>query len=144
MAETIATRLKAIAEKSTTPPTRKLIAKARGRPEPAYAALAAFARGSKLPIEDRKTIAELAAKLTEEHKWLTPRELDESRVSADGEMHAFLDWASRAPDLQRQFDANPNAGRRLTPVEKRAIEVAMRLSTYKAFSGERVQSAGLS
>ena len=48
-----------------------------------------------------------------------------------------------AAELQRQFDANPNAGRRLTPVEKRAIEVAMRLSTYKAYSGDRVQTQGL-
>ncbi len=34
--------------------------------------LTAFLRGSKLPLEDKKTIAELAAKLSEEHKWLTP------------------------------------------------------------------------
>ncbi len=102
-----------------------------------------LARTSKLPIEDRKTIAEVAAKLTEEHKWMTPRELDECRVSVDGEMHTFLDWASELQTLQRQFDANPKAGRRLTPVEKRAIEVAMRLSTYQAYSGDRVQTTGL-
>ena len=58
-------------------------------------------------------------------------------------MHSFLDWASELQTLQRQFDANPKAGRRLTPVEKRAIEVAMRLSTYQAYSGDRVQTAGL-
>ena len=56
---------------------------------------------------------------------MTPRELDESRVSADGEMHSFLDWASELQHLQRQFDANPKAGRRLLPVEKRAVEVAI-------------------
>ena len=111
MAETIAHALKAIAEKSTTPDDEKaLLQKLASEPEPAYAALASLVRGSKLPIEDRKTIAELAAKLTEEHKWMTPRELDESRVSADGEMHAFLEWASELQTLQRQFDANPKAG----------------------------------
>ena len=99
MAETITTALKAIAEKSTTPADEKAaLQKLAAEPEPAHAALAEFVRGSKLPIEDRKTIAELAAKLTEEHKWMTPRELDESRVSADGEMHAFLDWASELQD----------------------------------------------
>ena len=144
MAETIAARLKAIAEKSTTPADEKaLLQELAAEPEPAQAALAKFARGSKLPIEDRKTIAELAAKLTEEHKWMTPRELEESRVSADGEMHAFLEWASELQEQQRRFDANPNSAKRLTPVEKRAIEVAMRLSTYKAFSGDRVQTRGL-
>jgi ABC-type transport system involved in cytochrome c biogenesis permease subunit len=144
MAETITKRLKAIAQKSTTPDDEKpLLEKLASEAEPAYAALANLARTSKLPIEDRKTIAEVAAKLTEEHKWMTPRELDECRVSADGEMHPFLEWASELQTLQRQFDANPKSARRLTPVEKRAIEVAMRLSTYQAYSGDRVQATGL-
>ena len=122
---TIATRLKGIAIKSSTSDDEKTrLQKLAALPEATYAELAAIARGSKLPIEDRKGIAELAAKLTEEHKWMTPRELEESRVSADGEMHGFLEWASELQTLQRQFDANPKAGRRLTPVEKRAIEVA--------------------
>ena len=81
---------KAIAEKSTTPEDEKpLLQKLASESEPAYAALANLARTSKLPIEDQKTIAELAAKLTEEHKWMTPRELDESRVSR-GRRNAFL------------------------------------------------------
>jgi ABC-type transport system involved in cytochrome c biogenesis permease subunit len=143
-AETIAKRLKAIAGKSTTSGDEKAqLEKLASEPEPAYAALAAYVQGSKLPIEDRRSIAELAAKLTEEHKWMTPRELEESRVSADGHSHDFLEWASELQTLSRQFDANPNAGRRLTQVEKRAIEVATRLSTYKAQSGDRVQTAGL-
>ncbi len=146
MAETITKRLKAIGEKSTTPADLKpLLEKlaAEAGADSAQSALAGMARTSKLPIEDRKTIAELAAKLTEEHKWMTPRELEECRVSADGEMHSFLDWASELQTLQRQFDANPKAGRRLLPAEKRAVEVAMRLGTYQAYSGDRVQAAGL-
>ena len=144
IAETITKRLNAIAEKSTTPADEKpLLQKLAAEAEPAQAALANLARSSKLPVEDKKTIAELAAKLTEEHKWMTPRELDESRVSADGEMHSFLDWASELNTLQRQFDANPKAGRRLLPVEKRAVEVASRLSTYQAYSGDRIQTAGV-
>ena len=144
IAETIAKRLKAIAEKSTTPADEKpLLEKLAAQAEPAQAELAKLARTSKLPLEDRKTIAELAAKITEEHKWMTPRELDECRVSHDGEMHTFVDWASELQTLQRQFDANPKAGRRLLPAEKRAVEVAMRLGTYQAYSRDRVQTAGL-
>jgi ABC-type transport system involved in cytochrome c biogenesis permease subunit len=144
MADAIATRLKAIAGKSTTSDDEKAqLQKLAAEPEPAYAALAAFVRRSKLPLEDRKSIAELAAKLTEEHKWMTPRELDESKVSADGHTHDFMEWASELQTLQRQFDANPKAARRLSQVEKRAVEVASRLFTYKSQSGERVQTAGL-
>ena len=36
-----------------------------------------------------------------------------------------------------RFDANPQSAARLTEVERRAVEVAMRLLTYKAYSGER-------
>ena len=144
MTDAIATRLKAIAGKSTTSADEKAqLEKLASAPEPAFADLVAFIRGSKLPIEDRRSIAELAAKLTEEHKWMTPRELEESRVSADGHSHDFLEWASELQTLSRQFDANPKAGRRLTAVEKRAIDVATRLMTYKAQSGDRVQTAGL-
>ena len=53
-------------------------------PELTSATLTAFVRGSKLPLEDRTTIAELAAKLSEEHKWLTPRELEEAQITAEG------------------------------------------------------------
>ena len=104
------------------------------------AQLAKFVRDSKLPIEDRRTIAELAAKLSEEHKWMTPRELDEARITVNGELVPFLDWAAELQEQQRQFDANPKSAARLTPVEKRAVEVAMRLLTYKAYSGERLQT----
>ena len=108
-------------------------------PSATYAALAAFVRGSKLPIEDRQ-----------EH----------CRAGREAHGRAQMDDASRARREPRhsrrrdarlsgvglassrrcnaQFDANPKAGRRLTPVEKRAIEVATRLSTYKAYSGDRV------
>ena len=37
----------------------------------------------------------------------------------------------------------PKRGGGSLPVEKRAVEVAMRLSTYQAYSGDRVQTAGL-
>jgi ABC-type transport system involved in cytochrome c biogenesis permease subunit len=56
---------------------------------------------------------------------------------------AFLDWAAELQTQQRQFDANPKSVARPLPIEKRAVEVAMRLWTYKAYSGDRIQAAGL-
>ena len=58
VADTLATRLKAIADKSTTPADEKASLKARRRHEPTAAGLTAYLRGSKLPLEDKKTIAE--------------------------------------------------------------------------------------
>ena len=144
VAATLATRMKAIAEKSTTPEGEKgTLQKLAADPEPTATGLTTFLRGSKLPLEDKKTIAEVAAKLSEEHKWLTPRELEEATITDKDHAHPFIDWASELQDQKRQFDANPLSAPRLTEVERRAIEVAMRLSTYKAYSGERFQNTGL-
>ena len=86
--------------------------------------LTAYLRGSKLPLEDKKTIAEVAAKLSEEHKWLTPRELEEAKITDKDHAHPFIDWASELQEQKRQFDANPLSAARLTEIERRAIEVA--------------------
>ena len=144
VAETLATRLKAIAEKSTTPADEKAaLQKLASDQESTYLALSSYLRGSKLPLEDKKTIAEVVAKLSEEHKWLTPRELEEAKITDKDHTHAFIEWASELQEQKRQFDANPQSAARLTEIERRAIEVAMRLSTYKAYSGERFQNTGL-
>jgi ABC-type transport system involved in cytochrome c biogenesis permease subunit len=144
LADTVKTGLEAIAGKSTTPDVEKArLQQLAGEPEPTSAALTALVRGSKLPIEDRNTIAELAGKLSEEHKWLTPRELDEARLTVNGQPTSFLDWAAELQTQQRRYNENPKSAARPLPIEKRAVEVAMRLWTYKAYSGERIQTAGL-
>jgi len=144
MAEERSARLKGIAGKSTTPDDLKprLLALARDEGVTA-AALTAFVRSSKLPDQDRQTIAELAAKLTEAHKWLTPRELDSAQITVKEQPVSFLEWASELQDQQRRFNANPQSAQRLTEVERRAVEVAARLMTYKAYSGERLQTSDL-
>jgi ABC-type transport system involved in cytochrome c biogenesis permease subunit len=144
LAETATSRLRAIAGKSTTPDGEKApLESLAADGELNSAKLNAFVRDSKLPAEDRTTIAELAAKLGEEHKWLTPRELDEAQVTVKEQKLPFLDWAGDLQAQQQRFDANPQSAPRLTEIEKRAVEVAMRLFTYRASSGERLQASGL-
>jgi ABC-type transport system involved in cytochrome c biogenesis permease subunit len=46
-------------------------------------------------------------------------------------------------EQKRKFDNNPQSAERPTEVERRAIEVAHRLGTYLAYSGDRFSSAGL-
>ena len=142
MADERTARLKAIAAKPTTPADEKPQLEALANDEGiTAAAITAFVRKSKLPAQDRQTIAELAVKLTEEHKRLTPRELDSARITVKGQPASFLEWASELQDQQRRFNANPQSAARLTEVERRAVEAASRLMTYKAYSGERLQSA---
>jgi ABC-type transport system involved in cytochrome c biogenesis permease subunit len=140
VAETLTTRLKAIAAKSTTPDAEKdTLQKLAAAKEPTATELTSYLSGSKLPLEDKKTIAEVAVKLSEEHKWLTPRELEEAKIIDKDHTHTFIDWASELQEQKRQFDANPLSAPRLTEIERRAIEVAMRFATYKDYSGERLQ-----
>jgi ABC-type transport system involved in cytochrome c biogenesis permease subunit len=144
LAGTVEARLKAIADKPTTPGEEKdRLKKLAVDHELAASALIAFVRGSKLPDEDRKTIAELAAKLTEEHKWLAPRELEEARVTDKGQTLPFMSWASTLSEQQRKFEANPQSVERPTEVERRAVEVAHRLMSYKAYSEDQFRTVGL-
>jgi ABC-type transport system involved in cytochrome c biogenesis permease subunit len=145
MAGTIKSRLEAIAAKETTPESEKQGLRAMAvDSEVTATALTAFVRGSKLPAHDRETIAELAAKLTEEHKWLSPRELREATIAGpEGRATAFMDWASAAQDKKAQFDRNPKSVERPTEIERRAIDVGHRLMSYESYSGERLSNAGI-
>ncbi|MHB1559551.1 MAG: cytochrome c biogenesis protein, partial [Isosphaeraceae bacterium] len=145
----IRSRLDGIAAKETTPADEKDRLRALAvDPELNAPALTTFVRSSKLPIEDRRTVAELAARLSEDHKWLSPRELQEAVIpvaDADGHVAAtpFLSWASAANDKKQKFDRNPTANERPSEVERRSIDVAERLVMYQAYSGERFSSAGI-
>jgi ABC-type transport system involved in cytochrome c biogenesis permease subunit len=146
MAGTIASRLKAIAEKPGTPEAEKDRLRSMAvEPELTATVLTAYVRGSKLPAQDRETIAELAAKLTEEHKWLSPRELQDATIA--GQPGApplpFMNWASTAGDKQERFEEDPKSVERPTELERRGIEVARRLMTYQAYSGDRLSTAGV-
>jgi ABC-type transport system involved in cytochrome c biogenesis permease subunit len=144
LAGTIEARLKAIADKGTTPaPEKARLQQLAVDPDVTAGSLTAFVRSSQLPPEDRRTIAELAAKLTEEHKRLSPRELDEARIGSKGQALPFMTWAQGLSEQQRRFEANPQSAERPTEVERRAVEVAHRLMTYQAYSGDRFSTAGL-
>jgi ABC-type transport system involved in cytochrome c biogenesis permease subunit len=144
LAQVLASRLKGIAAKSTTPVGEKTeLEKLAASEEVSGALLTQFVKRSKLPTDDRRTIAELALKLDEEHKWLAPRELEEAEIVVEGHKMSFVDWAADLHEQQRRFNANPQSAPRLTEVERRAVEVAMRLQTYKGYSGEGFVTSGI-
>jgi ABC-type transport system involved in cytochrome c biogenesis permease subunit len=146
LARTIESRLKAIADKPSTPePEKDRLRSMAVDSELTASMAAAFVRGSNLPPEDRYTIAELASKLTKGHRWLSPRELQESTITTRNEEAAlpFLHWAAAANDEKERFDDNPLSSKRPTELERRGIEVARRLMTYMAYSGDRLARAGV-
>ena len=137
-------RLKEIAAKETTSADdRAQLTKLVDAAETTAGSLTDYLRTSKLPEADQKSVAELAAKLVEDHKWLTPRELEDAKIKHHGEEHPFMEWVAEVDDQKQKFDANPNSAERLTETERRAIDVGRRLMTYKAYSGEEMRSAGI-
>ena len=107
------------------------------------AAVLSFLRTAKLQEIDRKALEEVAAKLMEERKWLSPADLDEARIRHGDHDETFMEWVAQLDEQKRKFDESPALAARPTEVERRAIEVGRRLATYRAYSGEEMRSAGL-
>ncbi len=138
-------RLKDIAAReSTSAADRTGLARLAESPEdPTTASLTAYLKSCSLAEADRRAVAELAARLGEEPKWLPPRELEDARISRNGEPLPFMDWVAGLEEQKQKFDASPATAERLTEVERRAIDAGRRLMTYKAYSGDEMRSAGL-
>ncbi len=137
-------RLKDVAAReSTSAEDRTALAALAELTELSSAAITAYLNGSKLPEADRKTVAGLASRLGEMHKWLTPRELEDARISHMGQTTAFMEWVASLDEQKQKFDANPKSAERLTETERRAIDAGQRLMTYRAYSGAEMRSAGI-
>lgn len=144
LADSIQAQLKEIAAKpSTSAEDKAELARLAEIAEPEAAALVAYLAKSKLTGDDRKAVEALAAKLGEDHKWLTPRELEDAKVPHGDHKEAFMNWVAELDDQKRKFDANPQSAERLTEAQRRAIDVGRRLVTYKAYTGEELRSAGI-
>jgi ABC-type transport system involved in cytochrome c biogenesis permease subunit len=144
IADTVRSRLRDIGARTTTPaPDRSELNRLAGETEPSASSLASYLKGSQLPEADRKQVAELAAKLGEEHKWLTPREIEDSRINYLGQPQPFMQWVAVLDDQKEKFDANPKSAQKLTEAERRALDVGRRLMSYKAYSGDEMRSAGM-
>ena len=137
-------KLKSIADKPATSGDDKAgLQKLATDHELSAPTLMTFVRQSKLPPEDRRAIAELATRLTEEHKWLTPHELEEAKIENKGETLPFLTWAAKLGEQQRRFHDNPTSVERPTEIERRIVEVAQRLMSYQSYSGDKFRTTGL-
>ncbi len=144
LADSTHSRLKDVAaHESTSADDRAALTRLVESSELTSAAITAYLKNSKLAEADHKTVAELASRLGEEHKWLAPRELEDAKITHNGQPTAFMEWVAALDEQKQKFDANPNSAERLTEIEKRAIDAGRRLMTYKGYSGEEMRSAGL-
>jgi ABC-type transport system involved in cytochrome c biogenesis permease subunit len=141
LADSIETTLAAVAgHDSTAAADREDLKKLAASAELSAADLIRFAQRAKLSDADRTTLRALAAKLSEEHKWLSPAELEEAQVSVDGQRKPFETWFRDAHQKKQAADQDPTSKDRPSEVEKRAIEVGTRLVHYQALSKREVRS----
>jgi ABC-type transport system involved in cytochrome c biogenesis permease subunit len=144
LADSTRSRLKDIAAReSISAENQTALLSLAERTELTSATITAYLNGRNLAEADRKPIAELASRLGEEHKWLTPRELEDAKLDHNGQPTAFMEWVANLDEQKQKFDANPKSAERLSETERRAIDAGRRLMTYKAYSGDEMRSAGI-
>lgn len=140
----IRARLKEIASKGSTPREHSNALEAlAAEPSLSGKSIRNVLAATRLPQDDQEELRSLAARLGEEHKWLSPRELDEARIERDGRQLSFMEWVAELDSQKRRFDADPNSTKRLTETERRAIDVGRRFVTYRAYTGEELRPAGI-
>lgn len=103
--------------------------------------LSTFAAKSGLAPADKLAIETFAAQLAEEHKWVTPRQLEEAKIAGEsGSGMPFDSWFSEAVVKQRKAAASPKGEIRLTEIEKRGVELGTRLVHYQAVRDRTIRS----
>jgi ABC-type transport system involved in cytochrome c biogenesis permease subunit len=140
--EAIQARFKAVIEKSTTSAKdRDSLKKLAENRTLTGKDLDHFVKASSLPKEDKDAITLLAAELSEDHKWLTPRELDEARVRVgDGSPMTFMMWWNTVRMKKRDTDVNPTGKDGLTDLEENVYEAGTRLVHYQSIRDRSAQS----
>jgi ABC-type transport system involved in cytochrome c biogenesis permease subunit len=89
---------------------------------------------------DKKTLAIIAAELSEDHKWLTPRQIEEAKIGDGGEGVPFRSWFEQVVGKKRRADRSGTGDVKLTEVEKRGEEVGTRLVHYQALRDRSMRS----
>ncbi|HEV3121931.1 MAG TPA: ABC transporter permease, partial [Isosphaeraceae bacterium] len=141
LAGTAQQELRALAQKPATAPADKTRLEALAR-EPVITpeALAELAKTSQLPEADRKTLAALGARLGASLRWVSPREIEDAKVTVEGQSVPFEMWVA---DIVRRFEPDeegPMVGRpKLPELEKNARDCAVALRHYQAIRGDRVR-----
>ena len=142
LADSIRARLGALAEKpGTSVADRDALKKLANDAEISTAKLHGFLDKSALSADDRKTVSTVASELSEEHKWLSPRQLEEATIATEaGKKQPFDTWFRSLVMKDRQAKANNTGEGKLTEVEKRANEVGTRLVHYQAIRDREMRS----
>ncbi len=138
LADVIQARLKAAADRAETSAADRTAIKAVATSKDiTSSSLTHLLATTKLSTIDQTAIKELANKLVESHKWLTPRELEHAEVTVGGQRIPFMSWLMELSKRKEEGEAKGVAA--LNDVEKRALEVGSKILNYQAHRDRAVK-----
>ena len=141
LTDAMRTKLNAIAAKETSAADREALKKMADDKALSGATLIAFAAKSSLSPSDKTLVEVLGNELAEEHKWISPRQLEESKIAGESAQSMPFDmWFQEVVAKKRKADASPNGEIKLTEVEKRGYELGTRLVHYQAVRDRSIRS----
>ncbi|MFO0910219.1 MAG: cytochrome c biogenesis protein CcsA [Isosphaeraceae bacterium] len=141
MAESIRSTLEGIASRTETKPAdRDAIRSVAGNRELSASDLKSLLARTSLTDADQKQVKVLAAQLAEEHKWLSPRQIEEAKLASGSDPQPWNSWFQEVAMKKRKADTSATGDVRLNEIEKRGYEVGTRLVHYQALRDRSMRS----
>ncbi len=138
LADAVKARLDAIAAKPTTPgAARARMVELAASGDVGAEPLKALALDAALDAGDRKALEELAAKLGEDRKHLTPREVESATVTVGGKRAPIAAWFADIGRRNMASEERIDPGPKVSELEKKALEAGVRLRQLRAIQGEK-------
>jgi len=138
LADAVKARLDAVAAKPTTPEAaRARIKELSAADDVGAEPIRALALEAGLDAGDRVALGELAAKLGEDRKHLTPREVESATVTVDGKRAPLAAWFAEISRRNTASEQRIDPGPKVSELEKKALEAGVRLRQLRAIQGEK-------
>ena len=133
LAEEIKAALEAVAGKAATAESDRARLKAlAAQAEVDAKELRSVVRDGKLAADDALAVENLARKVGEETKWLSPEDLETADVTVDGKKMPFVNWLDELTSRGQRAGSMGGGKPKLSDFEQKGFEVGVKLGRYRA------------
>jgi ABC-type transport system involved in cytochrome c biogenesis permease subunit len=133
LAEEIKATLETVAGKAATSEVdRARLRAVIALPEIDAQSIRSAIRESKLDPAEAVSLEKLAVRVGEETKWLSPEDLENADVTADGKKLPFMNWLSNLTMRAERAGSMSGGPPKLSDLEQKGFEVGVKLGHYRA------------
>ena len=133
LAEEIRAALEAVAGKAATSEADRSRLKAlTAQPEVDAKEIRSIIREGKLANDDALVLENLARKVGEETKWLSPEDLETAEVIVDGKKTPFVNWLDELTSRGQRAGAMGGGKPKLSDLEDKGHDVGVKLGRYRS------------